>query len=401
MPSSLSPKYDSATAALPTPKAGTSMDGWTFLGWATSSGGTTVAYSAGNTISASTVNTIFGDVGEGGTYTLYAVWRRTYTATFVDYADGAQRTRDETATVYNGASATLSTSEIAQGDHSGWTKAGWTMLKKKGASGSALASTLTLSDGDLFDFDTWSTSTAANRGSGQTVSYDADTKTLTSVSTAKDTATAYPSSTSSGYYYFEVDPYKTYTLGVDFAGTGDGQIGILCFDENGTRISNSAVWLFSPSRGFGMYRATGSNTTFRHEDFEFCPAIYTDSANSNAYLSFANRTKVRYVSLAFGNWSDNALSNGQSITAVYRNVTFTENKTYSGVYTQAVSLTYAKNTTDTVTGMPSNPSSQNRVANSYLGFGSSDIENPTFTVSSDEPARTGYRFDNWSDGTST
>ncbi len=140
MPAAITASYNTATSNLPAPTA-TTVDGWSFRGWAVSGALTTVAYAANTPIpAADTIGLYNAAGGEGETYTLYAVWQKTITATFVDYMNGAQRTTSVSEVVYNGASASIASSRIpAQGTHDGWTSAGWTTSQLKGATGSAVS----------------------------------------------------------------------------------------------------------------------------------------------------------------------------------------------------------------------------------------------------------------------
>ena len=447
MPEDMEISYDSASDPLPSPKS-PKIDGWEFLGWAAydSEGGIgdeeengqlnigggrrnamkkaatrdasdsetddptslmTVTYFAGDVIPAETVNSIIADVGDGGVYTLYAVWRKSLKTEFVDFSGGVQRTRTFTEEVYNGTSSSLLTAGITQGAHTGWTAAGWTMSRQKGALGSPLDSEIILSsDDNLFDMDAWAASASYaphNSDGRQTLSYAAGGETLTSVGTMRDVASIHYSGSSllsQNYNYIEVDPYKTYTLGVEYAGTASAQIGLGLFDENGAFIGQ--CWLFQgtdsgygdPHRGGDHFGASTGLTDFRQEYVEFCPMTFEISYFNS--LTEAQRASVRYVVLSFGNYSDdNTISTSNKTTVIYRNVTFTENRTYYGVYTQQAALTYDGNTTDTVTNMPLDPDPQNRVANSALGFGADDIFNPTFALSTNVPVRTGYTYQGW------
>ena len=87
-------------------------------------------------IAASTVNSWFGAVGEGGTKTVYAIWQKTLTGTFTD-TTGSQ-TAD--VTIYNGAANGTITAPT-QRDYTGWTKKGWTTST---AADGAIASNFTI-----------------------------------------------------------------------------------------------------------------------------------------------------------------------------------------------------------------------------------------------------------------
>ena len=83
--------------------------GWTFVGWNTDKNATTGLTS---------LKMGTGDV------TLYAIYKKTLTATFVDYSGTAKKTRTATATIYNNATSGT-VSAPTQNAYTGWTKRGW------------------------------------------------------------------------------------------------------------------------------------------------------------------------------------------------------------------------------------------------------------------------------------
>ncbi|MBR5618769.1 MAG: InlB B-repeat-containing protein, partial [Clostridia bacterium] len=442
MPEDMELAFDTASDPLPGPQS-PKIDGWTFLGWAAydanggigdeeengqlRSGGrrsaprratrngdgdgddseaeeptdlTTVTYYVGDTIPAQTVNEIIADVGDGGVYTLYAVWVKGLKTEFVDYNNGTQRTREYTEDVYNGKSSSLLTAGITQGEHTGWETAGWTMSREKGVLGSALESEIAINSNDnLFDMTAWWASSSHINGSNQAQTYLAGGETLTSVGAVRDVMSKYNNNNliTENFNCIAVDPYKTYTLGVEYAGSGNvsGQVGVHFYDADGNFLAR--CWMFTghdsgygdPHRGGDHFGDSTGLTDFHQENIDICPMTFESSYLGS--FTEAQRASVAYIALSFGNYSDdNTISASNKTTVIYRNVTFTENRTYYGVYTQEVALTYDKNTTDTVTNMPSNPAPQDRIANSALGFGDGDVFNPTFTLSSNAVARTGY-----------
>ncbi|MBQ7541732.1 MAG: InlB B-repeat-containing protein, partial [Clostridia bacterium] len=391
MPASLTPAYDSSIDALPYPRV-SKIDGWEFRGWSTTSGGTSVDYNGGGAISAAAIRSVYDSVGSGGTYDLYAVWRKTLTATFVDYASGSQQTRSVQKYVFNGSNATIPTAEIPeQSAHTDWTQAGWTLSRQKGAVGSTVTS-VSMSSAGLFDFDDWAASSSNGSTAAQTTTVDSATHSITAYAANGDTASPYYNGDNvftSGYDYFAVDPYYTYTFSFEYASDQGGKVGVICYDADGNYLG--CPWFSPANSGGNNLQGTGgySDNDFQAASIVFCPATY--SLNSNSYLSVEDRTQVRYVSLVFGTYSS-----GGAVTAKYRNISFMQNITYYGVYTQEVTLTYDPNTTDTVTGMPAPLSaSQNRYANSALGFSAEHIQDPTFALSSATPERTGYTFKGW------
>ncbi len=447
MPEDMELAFDTASDPLPGPQS-PKIDGWTFLGWAAydanggigdeeengqlRSGGrrsaprratrngdgdgddseaeeptdlTTVTYYVGDTIPAQTVNEIIADVGDGGVYTLYAVWVKGLKTEFVDYNNGTQRTREYTEDVYNGKSSSLLTAGITQGEHTGWETAGWTMSREKGVLGSALESEIAINSNDnLFDMTAWWASSSHINGSNQAQTYLAGGETLTSVGAVRDVMSKYNNNNliTENFNCIAVDPYKTYTLGVEYAGSGNvsGQVGVHFYDADGNFLAR--CWMFTghdsgygdPHRGGDHFGDSTGLTDFHQENIEICPMTFESSYLGS--FTEAQRASVAYIALSFGNYSDdNTISASNKTTVIYRNVTFTENRTYYGVYTQEVALTYDKNTTDTVTNMPSNPAPQDRIANSALGFGDGDVFNPTFTLSSNAVARTGYTYQGW------
>ena len=84
--------------------------GWTFVGWTDTS-------SSSAKLNSKTMGT--SDV------TLYAIYKKTLTGTFIDYSGTTKKTTTKTVDIYNNASSgTLSAP--AQNTYTGWTKRGWT-----------------------------------------------------------------------------------------------------------------------------------------------------------------------------------------------------------------------------------------------------------------------------------
>lgn len=108
----------SATVSTATVAEGAAIDltptatksGWTFVGWNTNANATAA-------LSSLTMNT--GDV------TLYAIYKKTLTGTFIDYSGTSKTTRTASATIYNKATSGT-VSAPAQNTYTGWSARGWT-----------------------------------------------------------------------------------------------------------------------------------------------------------------------------------------------------------------------------------------------------------------------------------
>ena len=434
MPADMTVTYDTPSDPLPAPKA-TTIDGWEFLGWVTTldegelgddeenfelsvqnprggrrstqrsvtpaPGAPTIEYYPGDVLDAATINSFYAEVGIGGHKTLYAVWQKKVSAKFVDYNGDQLRERTFDQYVFNGEeSAAIAVEDFpTQGTHSGWVASGWTMTRQKGAVGSSLGNQPIVlpTDNNLFDFNDWADSNSilpnVNNGKHE-LNYDEDSETLVSEGSESDVVTKYYEGSdfaSQSMYSVEVDPFRTYTFGVDYAGNVSGKVGMSFYDEDGVFIATA--WLGEDTNNFDS--STGL-TDFQHEEISFCATNF--SALSS--LTDAQRESIHYVAFSFGNYTDDTtISASNKSKVIYRNVTFTQDVTYYGVYTQMVYLTYDENTTETVTNMPQDPAGQNRVANSALGFGADDILNPTFALSdaTPSPARDGYTYLGWND----
>lgn len=107
----------SATASTATVAEGVAIDltptaaksGWTFVGWNTNANATTA-------LSSLTMNT--SDV------TLYAIYKKTLTGTFIDYSGTSKTTRTASTTIYNKATSGT-VSAPAQNTYTGWSTRGW------------------------------------------------------------------------------------------------------------------------------------------------------------------------------------------------------------------------------------------------------------------------------------
>ncbi|MBQ7597606.1 MAG: InlB B-repeat-containing protein [Clostridia bacterium] len=83
--------------------------GWTFVGWNTNQNATTAL---------SLLNMGTSNV------TLYAIFKKTLTGTFIDYSGTSQTTRTASTTIYNNATSGTVTAPT-QNTYTGWTKRGW------------------------------------------------------------------------------------------------------------------------------------------------------------------------------------------------------------------------------------------------------------------------------------
>lgn len=116
----------SATKTSAAVKEGSAIDltptatksGWTFVGWNTDKNATTGLTSLKMGTS---------DV------TLYAIYKKTLTATFIDYSGTTKKTRTATTTIYNKATSGT-VSAPTQNAYTGWTKRGWTTSTSASAS---------------------------------------------------------------------------------------------------------------------------------------------------------------------------------------------------------------------------------------------------------------------------
>lgn len=116
----------SATATTLTVSEGSAIDlsptatksGWTFVGWNTSSNATTALSSL--TMGSSDVS-------------LYAIFKKTLTGTFVDYSGTTKKTTTKTVTIYNNAT-NGTVSAPTQNTYTGWTKRGWSTGTSSNAS---------------------------------------------------------------------------------------------------------------------------------------------------------------------------------------------------------------------------------------------------------------------------
>ncbi|MDR3225269.1 MAG: InlB B-repeat-containing protein, partial [Clostridiales Family XIII bacterium] len=86
-----------------------SKSGWTFVGWNTNSAATTAL---------SSLNMGTSNV------TLYAIYKRTLTATLIDYSSATQYSRTASVTIYNKATSGTVTVPV-QYTYTGWTARGW------------------------------------------------------------------------------------------------------------------------------------------------------------------------------------------------------------------------------------------------------------------------------------
>ena len=84
--------------------------GWTFVGWNTNANATTKL---------SSLNMGTSNV------TLYAIFKKTLTGTFIDYSGTAQKTTTKTTTIWNRDTSGTVTAPT-QNTYTGWTKRGWT-----------------------------------------------------------------------------------------------------------------------------------------------------------------------------------------------------------------------------------------------------------------------------------
>lgn len=105
--------------------------GWTFVGWNTNSSATTglTSLKAG-----------------GSDVTLYAIYKKTLTGTFIDYNGTTKSTRTASTTIYN-KSTNGTISAPAQNTYSGWTKRGWSTGTSSNAS---VASNYTISSNTTY-----------------------------------------------------------------------------------------------------------------------------------------------------------------------------------------------------------------------------------------------------------
>ena len=82
-----------------------------------------------------------------------------------------------------------------------------------------------------------------------------------------------------------VDPYKTYTLGVEYAGSGNvsGQVGVHFYDADGNFLAR--CWMFTghdsgygdPHRGGDHFGDSTGLTDFHQENIEICPMTFESS----------------------------------------------------------------------------------------------------------------------------
>ena len=190
-------------------------------------------------------------------------------------------------------------------------------------------------EASTFYLSKWNSSSSSQNGGHNSVAsktYDAATDTLTMVVTGSDVHTADTRSTSddvrtSGFDYFAVDPNETYALSYEYAGTGNGDIGVHCYDKDGKYLG--VAWLHTLNYN-GLMAATGSAAAFRSETFYFCAANYTRPSSS--YLAPEKRAQTRYISLCFGGYPNDGshgTPNAAStpLTCVFRNVTWTPTHT--------------------------------------------------------------------------
>ena len=280
--------------------------GYAFSGWSTSSGDSaTVNYASGATIAASTVNTWFGTVGEGGTKTLYAVWTaRTFKLAY-DKNAGAETVTNmpATETVPYGADKVLPANEPVRTGYTfkGWATSNSATTAEYAKSGTVPAATV----------NAWYTAVGEN-----------NTKTIYAVWEAKTFSLLYNENAGDAT--------------VTNMPTGD----VLTYNQSGT------VSATEPSR-------TG---------YDFKGWATTASATTAAYGASAT-----ILVATVNSWYSAAVNNAYTLYAVWQKKSFT--------------LAYNKNTTDTsVTGMPGN-------ATLYYDTAA--------TLSASEPTRTGYTFKGW------
>jgi len=108
---------------------------WVFVGWNTNKDATTGLTSL--TMPSSDL-------------TLYAIFKRTLTATFVDYSGTVMTTRTQSATIYNRAATSASFAMPAQNTYSGWTSLGWWYVGQPYDKGVAPGGSVTIADNTTF-----------------------------------------------------------------------------------------------------------------------------------------------------------------------------------------------------------------------------------------------------------
>lgn len=207
---------------------------WTFVGWNTDSSAT----SGLDKITMETSNV-----------TLYAIYKRDFTATFVDYSGTTKQTRSASVTIYN--KATSGTVTALNGStYTGWNYNGWTSsTKANGSINYNNNATVTLT-GDITLY--------ARYSKTLTLSYNANGGSSTPES---QTGTQYCNSYSIGTY-----SNPTFTLAKEISKSGFTFANWALGSTNGTKYS--AEGLISISSNQTMYALwTGATNTYKVKHF--------------------------------------------------------------------------------------------------------------------------------------
>lgn len=322
-----------------------------FKGWATSSTATTAAYSAG------------GKYTANAAATLYAVWQlNAYTVTYNKGANGTGT--NTTDTKIHGTPLTLKGAIFTR---TGYTQTGWSTTDGGSKTYNLNYSYTTNAAVTLYPFwtlNSWTVSYNANGGSGapssQTKYYN-QTLALSSTKPTKANASA-----------------GSYT--VTYNGNG-GTASAASASAARTTAYTFSKWNTNSS-GTGTNYSSGGNYTANSAATLY--AIYSETTTTAA-VSLTSASRTGYT---FAGWYT-ASSGGTRVGGSGSSYTPTKSLTLYAHWTaNTYTISFNKNTTATVSNMPSSQTKTQDVA---------------LTLTSTKPTRTDYLFKGWgtSNGTTT
>ena len=400
--------------------------GWTFVGWNTNSAATTALTS---------LNMGTSDV------TLYAIFSKTLTGTFIDYSGTTKTTRTASKTIYNNAiSGSITTP--AQNTYTGWTSRGWGT--GTGASASVVTagnSSYTLSSNTTFYGlyqKTLTLSYNANGGSttppNQTGTRYVNSYSNTTYANPTFTLAAAISKTGSTFSKWRIDgtDYNagasvslnanatataqwnavTHSVTYNYSENGGTPTTPLVVDvaegaaidlsKTGTKTGwtfvgwntnkNATVKLNSLNMGTGnitLYAVYSKVLTGSFKD-----TTGTQTATTIVYNKSTSGIVTAPSQRSYSGWTSRGWGTGTAADAAAVSnfsITTTEGtKNYYGLYQRTLTLSYNAN------GGSPTPSSQTgtQYANSYS---ISTTKNPSFTLAA-AISRSGYTFNKWAAG---
>ena len=317
---------------------------------------------------------------EAGNVTLYAIYKRTVTATFKDYNGTTLTTRSVNGTMYNKAT-TVNITTPTQNTYTGWTANGWTT-----ATGATV--TAGVAGGN-------NVSIAAN-----TTYYGLYKKTVTA--TFKDYTTATQTRTVNGTIGANSSAIATTTSATITAPTQNASSGWTARGWSAATAGNSAVVstisIKTNTTYYGSYQKTVTVTRYIYNN-------QTSAVTGTAYMNYEGTKTNASINLGtstasgwtFRGWATTNTANATIAVNANGSVSLLNNASYYASYSQNITVTYNVNG-----GTSAAPAAVSGTR--YLNY-SGTIINPSITITSTVPTKEGWTFQNaWttdSNGTGT